>query len=93
MKRKDGGMTLVEMSCHALSLEFGEITRIKGVLRDVTFKVFYDDSPVGLFLINKNKEGKHIVSQVNETFARMHKFDNVADIYPVFRELFKRKTA
>ncbi len=80
LKRKDGAMSLMEMSCNAISLEHGEISRVKGVLRDVTFKVFNDENPVGLFLINNSPSGEDIISHVNLTFAKMHGFDKVSDV-------------
>lgn len=89
LKRKDGAMVLIEMSCDASSLEAGEISRIRGVIKDITFKAFYDDLPVGLFLINSSPSGEDIISQVNLTFAKMHGFEKVSDILGKPSDMFQ----
>jgi len=89
LKRKDGAMVLIEMSCDASSLEAGEISRVRGVIKDITFKVFYDDLPVGLFLINSSLSGEDIVSQVNYTFAKMHGFEKVSDVLGKPSDIFQ----
>jgi PAS domain S-box-containing protein len=89
LKREDGGLVLAEMSCTALSLDHDEITRIKGVLRDTTFKVFYDDLPVGLFLISKNEEDKDVISQVNDTFIKMHGYEKPSEVLRKLSSMFE----
>ncbi|MFN0035764.1 MAG: PAS domain-containing protein, partial [Saprospiraceae bacterium] len=93
LKRTDGAVILAEMSCSAISLQDGEISRVKGVINDITFRVFQDDLPVGLFLINKNKDGKAIISQANLTFAKIHGYETVKEILGIPSDTFKSDPA
>jgi PAS domain S-box-containing protein len=77
--RSDGGMVIAKMACSATSWENGRISRVKGIIRDITFETLHHDLPVGLFLINDSPNGE-IYGQVNDTFARIHGFPSAADV-------------
>jgi PAS domain S-box-containing protein len=80
LRRKDDAMVIVEMSCSTISWEEGQIARVKGILRDITFDVIQEVNPLGLFLISSKTNGEDIFSRVNGTFAHIHGFESPDEI-------------
>lgn len=81
MRRKDGAMVVVKMSCIGIAGETEPIARVKGTIRDVTFEIIQNDLPVGLFLVNTNQQGEEIISRANLTFAHIHGYDSPKEIF------------
>ncbi len=79
LRRLDDAMVIAKLTCSTTSWEHGRISRVKGVIRDITFETLQDDLPVGLFLITKTSKGE-LYSRVNATFAKIHGFESVSDI-------------
>ncbi len=81
LRRKDGAMVIVKMSCIGIAGETEGISRIKGTIRDVTFEIIQNDLPVGLFLVNTNQKGEEIISRANLTFAHIHGYQSPEEIF------------
>ncbi len=80
LRRTDGAMVIVKMSCITTMRDVGEISRVKGVIRDVTFEMIQEEMPVGLFLVNTDQNGKEIFSRVTQALARIFGFDSPDDL-------------
>lgn len=81
LKRKDGAMVVVKMSCIGIAGELENIARVKGTIRDITFEIIQNDLPVGLFLVNTNQNGEEIISRANLTFAQIHGYQSPEEIF------------
>ncbi|MCE7925198.1 MAG: PAS domain-containing protein [Haliscomenobacteraceae bacterium CHB4] len=81
LRRKDGAMVVVKMSCIGIAGETENIARIKGTIHDVTFEIIQNDLPVGLFLVNTSQQGEEIISRANLTFAHIHGYDSPEEIF------------
>ncbi|MEO6036894.1 MAG: PAS domain-containing protein [Saprospiraceae bacterium] len=80
LRRTDGAMVIVKMSCITTVREAGKISRVKGVIRDVTFEIIQEEMPVGLFLVNTNQDGREIFSRVTPALARIFGFESPDDL-------------
>lgn len=80
LRRKDGAMVVVKMSCIGIAGETEGIARVKGSIHDVTFEIIQNDLPVGLFLVNTNRQGEEIISSANLTFAHIHGYESPNEI-------------
>ncbi len=76
LRRKDGAMVIVQMSCIGIAGETDAIARVKGTMRDATFEIIQHDLPVGLFLVNTDQNGEDIISRANRTFAHIHGYES-----------------
>lgn len=92
LRRKDDAMVIVEMSCSAISWEEGQIARVKGILRDITFEIIQQVNPLGLFLVTAKPNGEDIFSRVNDTFARIHGHDSANEILGLPANTFQPKS-
>lgn len=81
LRRKDGAMVVVKMSCIGIAGETEGISRVKGTIRDVTFEIIQNDLPVGLFLVNTSQQGEEIISRANLTFAHIHGYESPEEIF------------
>ncbi|MFN0014765.1 MAG: PAS domain-containing protein [Saprospiraceae bacterium] len=80
LRRKDGAMVIVQMSCIGIASGAGSIDRVKGTIRDCTYDVILHDLPVGLFLVNTDQNGEDIISRANKTFANIHGYESADEI-------------
>ncbi len=80
LRRKDGAMVIVQMSCIGIAGEAGGLARVKGTIRDATFEIIQHDLPVGLFLVNTDQNGEDIISRANRTFAHIHGYESSDEI-------------
>ena len=80
LRRKDGAMVIVQMSCIGIAGETDAIARVKGTIRDATFEIIQHDLPVGLFLVNTDQHGEDIISRANRTFANIHGYESSDEI-------------
>jgi PAS domain S-box-containing protein len=92
LRRKDDAMVIVNMSCSATSWEEGQIARVKGIVRDITFEIIQQVNPVGLFLVTGKQEGKDIFSRVNDTFAHIHGHESADEIHGLPANQFQQTT-
>lgn len=92
LRREDDAMVIVEMSCKAISWEEGQIARVKGIVRDITFEIIQQDNPIGLFLVTGKPNGEDIFSRVNDTFAHIHGYDSADDILGLPADTFQPKS-
>lgn len=81
LRRKDGAMVVVKMSCIGIAGETEGIARVKGTIRDITFEIIQNDLPVGLFLVNTDQNGEEIISRANLTFAHIHGYESPEEIF------------
>jgi len=80
LRRKDGAMVIVQMSCIAIAGGAEGISRVKGTIRDATYDIILSDLPVGLFLVNTDQNGEDIISRANRTFAHIHGYESPDEI-------------
>ena len=92
LRRKDDAMVIVEMSCKAISWEEGQIARVKGILRDITFEIIQQVNPLGLFLVTGKANDEDIFSRVNDAFAKIHGHDSAEEILGLPANTFQPKS-
>lgn len=80
MRRKDGILVYVKMSCLAYFGTPGNIAHIKGTIRDFTADVIENNIPVGLFMVSKDDSMNPVITHCNETFAHIHGYDTPEDM-------------